>query len=264
MTIKPVRRPIILLLCAPACLLMVVPFWTLLAQTDWHNFHLAYGDLDAVEVSIALGMISLMLIFALGIPPAFWLARTQSGMKPFMEALVMAGVITPPLAMGILLISAYGPYGDVGELLEHIGLVLNNNMPAFVIAQLYGGTGYFILAARSAFEGVPVADEEAARTLGASQPQTFWYITLPLASRGIAAGLVLAWVRIVGEFGIVVVFAYFPHGIPVALFTDLQNDGVDAVYTLLWLMLAVTLPLPLLTLAMLGRRGTAPRHIWLG
>ncbi len=58
-------------------------------------------------------------------------------------------------------------------------------------------------------------------------------------------GGTLAWVRAVGEFGIVMIFAYFPQGIPVKLYTNLQNDGVDAVYTLLWMLLLVTLPLPM-------------------
>lgn len=49
------------------------------------------------------------------------------------------------------------------------------------------------------------------------------------------------------------IFAYFPQGIPVKLYTNLQNDGVDSVYTLLWLLLIVTLPLPMICMA-LGRR----------
>ncbi|MDB5653485.1 MAG: sulfate transporter permease, partial [Tardiphaga sp.] len=124
----------------------------------------------------------------------------------------------------------------------------------FVLAQLYGGMAYFILSARASFEAIPEATEQAAEVLGASRLQTFRLITLPLASRGLAAGMIAAWVRVVGEFGIMMVFAYFPQGLPVKLFVNLQNEGVDAVYALLWIMLAVTLPLPLLTLFVLKQR----------
>jgi molybdate/tungstate transport system permease protein len=254
--IGPQRTLPLFLLCAPVILILAVPFVALLINTSWSSFHLAYGDRDAVWVSIGLGLIAMALILVLGLPLALWLARTSSQLRPIADALVLAGIMTPPLAMGILLISAYGPYGTVGEMLERIGVSLNNNAAAFIVAQIYGGIGYFVLAARSAFETVPVSDEEAAKTLGADRLQTFALVTFPLAFRGIAAGLILAWVRIMGEFGIVVVFAYFPHGVPVALFTNLQNDGVDAVYALLWLMLAVTLPVPLILLAALGQTGS--------
>lgn len=67
--------------------------------------------------------------------------------------------------------------------------------------------------------------------------------------RGLATGLAIAWVRAVGEFGIVLVFSYFPQGIPVKLYINLQNDGVNAVYSLIWLLLLFTLPFTLWCLA---------------
>ncbi|BAN97539.1 hypothetical protein E05_27730 [Plautia stali symbiont] len=72
----------------------------------------------------------------------------------------------------------------------------------------------------------------------------------------------LAWVRVMGEFGIVMIFAWFPHGMPAQLYNNLQNDGVDAVYVLLWLLLLFTLPVPLLC-ALTSRRalsGNTARH----
>lgn len=250
---KP-RKSSLFWFCLPACLLFVVPFFSLAKETPWQNFHLAYGDWQAVCVSLGYGLGSMVLIFIFGVPPALWLARTTSRLRPLIEAVVLAVLLTPPLAMGILLVSAYGPYGTAGDLLERIGVTINNNSIAFVLAQLYGGMAYFILAARASFEAVPQALEQAAEVLGATRLQTFRLITLPLASRGLAAGMIAAWVRVVGEFGIMMVFAYFPQGLPVKLFVNLQNDGVDAVYALLWTMLAVTLPLPLLTLFVLKQR----------
>jgi molybdate/tungstate transport system permease protein len=250
---KP-RQTSLLWFCVPACLLFVVPFASLVKETPWTNFQLAYGDWSAVGVSLGYGVGSMALIFVFGIPPALWLARTTSRLKPVVEAVVLAVLLTPPLAMGILLVSAYGPYGTAGDLLARIGVIINNNAIAFVLAQLYGGMAYFILSARASFEAIPEATEQAAEVLGASRLQTFRLVTLPLASRGLAAGMIAAWVRVVGEFGIMMVFAYFPQGLPVKLFVDLQNEGVDAVYALLWIMLAVTLPLPLLTLFVLKQR----------
>lgn len=103
-------------------------------------------------------------------------------------------------------------------------------MLADVLAQEYGGLACFVLSATSAFAGVPRTLEEAARSLGCTGWETFCRLTLPTARRALATGLGIAWDRVIGEFGIVMVFAYFPQGIPVKRFVNLQNDGVDAVY----------------------------------
>lgn len=249
--------PVAAALSVPACLLLLLPFVALFGQTPWLHFALDYGDLSAIAVSIGYGVVALALITLLGIPLAFWLAHTRHRLRVVAELLVLAALLTPALAMGILLSDTYGPYGPVGEPLSRLGISLNNNAGAFILAQLYSGLAYFILAARSAFENVPHTYEEAAQGLGATPWSTFWSITFPVASRGLGAGLALAWVRVVGEFGVVMIFAYFPQGIPVKLYNNLQTDGVDAVYSLLWLLLLATLPLPIWCLTkfpLIGRR----------
>ncbi|MCI1677926.1 MAG: ABC transporter permease subunit [Ewingella americana] len=245
-------------LSVPSLALLMVPFVTLAVLTPWSDFHTAYGDGQAVAVSLGLSMVSIPLIIALGLPLALWLARTQNPWRSLVEVAVLVPLLTPPLAMGILLISVYGPYGSIGEVLNAVGVSLNNNAPAFVLAQVYGALPYFVLSARVAFENVPRDIEEAGQTLGASPLMVFWRLTLPVAARGLAAGLAIAWVRVIGEFGIVMVFCYFPQGIPVKLFINLQNDGVGSIYPLLWILLVTTLPLPLWCLMRAGKPRKEP------
>lgn len=234
--------------------LLAVPFLALAIETPWRHFRLAYGDWNAVAVSIGLSCLSMAIIVVLGTRVAYWLASTRSRVARVAEVLVLVALMTPPLAMGILLATAYGPVGTFGAMLARGGILLGNNAPAFVLSQVYGGLPYFILAARAAFETVPPELPMAARSLGATPWQVFRRVTLPLARGGLAAGLVVAWVRVIGEFGIVMIFAYFPQGIPVKLYVNLQNDGLGAVYALLWLLLVVALPLPILVLMMTRRR----------
>ncbi|MFK0376087.1 molybdate ABC transporter permease subunit [Pandoraea sp. NPDC090278] len=237
--------------------LLAVPFIALAVETPWRHFRLAYGDWDAVAVSLGLSCLSMAIIVFLGTRVAHWLASTRSRFARVAEGLVLVALMTPPLAMGILLATAYGPVGTFGALLARGGILLGNNAPAFVLSQVYGGLPYFILAARAAFEAVPPVLPMAARSLGATPWQVFRRVTLPLARGGLAAGLVVAWVRVIGEFGIVMIFAYFPQGIPVKLYVNLQNDGLGAVYALLWLLLVVALPLPIFVLMMTRRRHRA-------
>ncbi|WP_200551164.1 molybdenum ABC transporter permease [Kosakonia sp. LAM2021] len=240
-------------LSLPALLLLSIPFVTLLHETPWGHFRLAWRDENAIAVSLGLGLLALCLIIVIGLPVAWWLAQARGRRRVITELLVMIPLLTPPLSMGILLVSAWGPYGVFGHWLTEAGLTLVNNPAAFVLAQIYGALPYFIVVARSAFSTVPKAILEAGQTLGAGSWQRFRYLALPLALPGLASAVALAWVRAVGEFGIVMIFAYFPQGIPVKLYTNLQNDGVASVYTLLWLLLVVTLPLPMICMA-LGKR----------
>lgn len=249
-------------LSLPALLMLAVPFVTLIGVTNWRDFRLAWGDGDAILTSTGLGALSLLLVVVSGLPVAWWLSQARGNARLAVELLVLIPLLTPPLALGILLVSAFGPYGPAGSLLARAGVALVNNPAAFVLAQWYGALPYFITAGRAAFASVPTAILEAGRTLGASPWQRFLRLSLPLAAPGLASAVAVAWVRAIGEFGIVMIFAYFPQGIPVKLYNNLQNDGVDAVYSLLWLLLLFTLPLPLACFAFARRyaRDRQPRR----
>ena len=192
-------------------------------------------------------------IVAFGTPLAWWLARHSFHGKWVLEAIILLALLTPPLAMGILLTTLFGPYGPVGSLVARTGVELTNSASAFVLAQFYGALPYYVVAARAAFEGVPRELEHISLTLGKSPWQTFWLVSMPLARLGLAAGIALAWVRALGEFGIVLILAYYPQGIPVKLWVNLQDIGLSAVYPLLWVFFLVAMPLPLI-LGMASRR----------
>jgi molybdate/tungstate transport system permease protein len=234
-------------------LLIAGPFIALVLATPWSNFSFAPGDLGSIGVSLGFSSISLTLIIAFGTPLAWWLSRHSFSGKWVLEAIILLALLTPPLAMGILLATLFGPYGPVGGLVARAGVELTNSAPAFVLAQFYGALPYYVVAGRAAFEGVPRELEHIALTLGKSPWQTFWLVSMPLARLGLAAGIALAWVRALGEFGIVLILAYYPQGIPVKLWVNLQDIGLSAVYPLLWAFFLVAMPMPLI-LGLASRR----------
>jgi molybdate/tungstate transport system permease protein len=235
---------------------LVAPFFGLALTTPWRAMRPAAGDLEAIRVSVVYTLAALALIIAGGTPLAYWMARYDFRGKWLGEALILIPLLTPPLAMGLLLALFYGPYGWAGRRARHLGIELTNTPAAFVLAQVYAAAPYFIIAARSAFEGVDPNLEQIALTLGRTPWQTFWRVTMPLARLGLGVGVAIAWVRALGEFGIVLIIAYFPQGIPVKLWVNLQDLGLDAVYPLLWLFFVVALPLPLI-LGIASRRDLA-------
>lgn len=238
-------------------LLLAAPFLGLLLATHWQQFRFSHGDGDAVAVSLGYSLLALALILALGTPLAWWLARRHPRGKWLIEGLLLLALLTPPLAMGLLLASVFGPYGPAGNLLARAGVLMTNSAPAFVLAQFYSALPYYVIAARAAFEGVPRELEQLSLTLGLSPWRTFLRVSLPMARLGLAAGVALAWVRALGEFGVALIIAYFPQGIPVKMWVNLQDIGLDAVYPLLWVFFLVAMPLPLVV-GMAARR----RHLF--
>lgn len=232
---------------------LILPFAGLVHSTPWLSFSLIPGDVDAIRVSLLYTIAAMLIIFAFGTPLAYWLARYHFRGKWIAELLVLLPLLTPPLAMGILLSTLYGPYTWAGKSISSLGLKLTNSGDAFVLAQVYSAAPYFIVAARAAFEAVPRELEQVALTLGKTRWQCFLAVTLPLARLGLTAAIALAWVRALGEFGVVLIIAYFPQGIPVKLWVNLQDYGVTSVYPLLWLFFLIAMPVPLL-LGMLSRR----------
>ncbi|HET7873561.1 MAG TPA: ABC transporter permease subunit [Terriglobales bacterium] len=213
--------------------------------------------LSSVRVSLWLTGVAMAIIVAIGTPVAAYIARGKMKERLFWQALLLLPILLPPLALGILMTLAFGPYGAVGSALHRLGLSLTNNSAAFIMTQVYVAMGYYVLGAVAAFDAVPAMLHRQAALLGQAPWQVFVRVTLPLSRLGLAVALSIAWVRAVGEFGAVVVTAYYPAGMPVQLWVNLESFGLPAVMPLLVVFLAAALPLPWLVHILAQRRPRA-------
>ena len=116
-------------------------------------------------------------------------------------------LMMPPVATGLILLQLFGRRGPIGAALHRIGIDVVLTWRAVIIAMTVMAFPLFVRTARVAFEHVSRRYEEIARTLGASETRVFFTITLPLASRGIVAGAVIAFARALGEFGATILVA---------------------------------------------------------
>lgn len=248
------RPPWTLILAVAWLAFLLLPVTALVTHTPWRHFALASGDAAALRISLVYTAVAMVIVVAFGTPLAWILARRRFRGRAWIEGLLLVPLLTPPLALGILLTTLYGPYGWLGGWLSGLGVSLTNTAPAFVLAQVYASAPYYVVGARAAIEGVPPELEQLGRTLGDRPWRVFRRITLPLSWLGLAAALSIAWVRALGEFGVVLVMAYYPQGIPVKLWVNLQDFGLPSVYPLLWLFFLVGLPLPLLLGLLAWRR----------
>ena len=224
-------------------LFLLYPLWGL-ASPVGHWQWAAADTGSALTTSFALTGVALVIVVAIGTPLAFSLRGASRGVRIAFEATVLLSVLMPPLALGLLLALAFGPDTALGGLLLRLGIPTSNDATAFVVTQIYASLGYYLLGAAAAFDAVPRELERAAALLGLKPHEILWRVTLPLARLGLAAAVSLAWVRALGEFGAIMVTAYYPHGIPVQLWVDLQDSGLPAVLPLLLVFLLSALPLP--------------------
>ncbi len=147
-------------------------------------------------------------------------------LKRFWTALVFLPMVVPDLAGGILLLQTFGPNGIVGQPLDSRNIELTNNLAGIVLAQMFVAAPFVIVSSMAAFTSVDIKLETAAATLGDSRWQIFRRISLPLAWPGIAAGLMLAWIRALGEFGSTLIMAYNPHTLPIHMWIKFESDGL--------------------------------------
>lgn len=237
-------------------ILLLYPFGGMAARVGPWQWHGAAGAaaLASVQVSLALTAIAMLAVVALGTPMALYIRRAARWERLTWQTLLLVSMLLPALALGILLTVSLRPESAIGGLLLELGLAPSNSAFAFVITQVYVSIGYYVLAAVAALEAIPAGLEEQAALLGLPPRQVFARVTLPLALSGLVVALSLAWARAIGEFGAVVVTAYYPAGIPVQLWIDLQSRGLGAVMPLLAAFLLVALPLPVAALAWSRRR----------
>jgi len=151
---------------------------------------------DASIIWFTLRMAALAT--ALLIPPALALglalARGRWRGKSIIETIVALPLVMPPVATGLILL----------KLVPHSVVF---TWRAVILAMMVMATPFVVRASRIAFEGVPLRYEQIARTLGANETRVFFTITLPLALRGIAGGVVLGFARALGEFGATILVA---------------------------------------------------------
>ena len=138
----------------------------------------------------------------LGVGVGFALSRWRFPGRDVLDAVLTLPMVMPPTVLGYYLLVVIGSQGVVGAwLLQNFGIRLIFTWQAAVIAATIVAFPLVFKAARAAFENVDPQWEDAARTLGLGEWGIFLRVSLPLAWRGILAGLLLAFARALGEFG---------------------------------------------------------------
>jgi molybdate transport system permease protein len=183
---------------------------------------------DALRLSLMTSSITTLTVVIMGTPIAYVSARFDYWGKELADSLIDLPVIMPPAVAGIALLVAFGRMGIVGHYLNAFGISIAFTTLAVILAQVFVSSPFYIRQARTSFEDVDIALENAARTLGASRVYTFFQVILPIALNGLISGAIMAFARSLGEFGATIMFAGNFQGrtqtMPLAIYTAMQGD----------------------------------------
>lgn len=173
---------------------------------------LAENMLDNISpiliLSLKVASLATAINLFLGTLVGYALAKWRFWGRDILDTLLTLPMVLPPTVMGYYLLVLFGKQGALGQWLQNVwGINLIFTWQGAVIAAAVVTFPLIVKPARAAFENVSPQLEQAARTLGLPEWAIFLRITLPLAWRGILAGLLLAFARALGEFGATLMIA---------------------------------------------------------
>ncbi len=192
---------------------------------------------DALLLSLQVTAAATMILFVGGLALALLLARTRFPGRTAFELLITLPLVLPPSVVGYYLLIGLGAGSPLAS---WTGWQLLFTWQAAVIASATVGLPLMVQASRAAIADVDPVLEQAARTLGATEFEVLTRITLPLARRGILAGLVLGAARAMGEFGATLMVAGNIPGrtqtLPLAIYDAVQSRDFGSANQMVLLM----------------------------
>ena len=157
---------------------------------------------SALALSLKVAGCATLIDLVLGVAVGFLLARRRFPGRELLDTLLTLPMVMPPTVLGYYLLVLIGRHGPIGAWLQNtFGINLIFTWQGAVIAAAIVIFPLVFKPARAAFEGVDGQLEQAARVLGVSEMALFFRVTMPLAWRGILAGVLLGFARALGEFG---------------------------------------------------------------
>lgn len=183
---------------------------------------------SALMLSLQVTLVATIVLFVIGLTLGVLLARFRLRGQLIIETIIFLPLVLPPSVIGYFLLLALGRGSPIVEWF-HVRLLFTWQSAA--IASAVVGMPLMVQSARAAIANVDQLLENAARTLGSSELEILWRVTLPLARRGVIAGLILGAARALGEFGATLMVAGNIPGqtqtLPLAIYDAVQARRYD-------------------------------------
>jgi molybdate transport system permease protein len=202
---------------------------------------LSPSDVNAILLTLGAALLAILIDLVPGVALAWLLARRRWAGKAVVETVVALPLVLPPVATGLILLDLLGRNGLLGGVLALLPLEVVFTWKAVVAAMAVMSFPFVVRGARVAFEAAGERPEQVAATLGAAPLRVFFTITLPIAWKGILAGIVMAYARALGEFGATVLVAGNIPDTTATISTTIYTDILTSNEPHAWLIMAVSI-----------------------
>lgn len=201
-----------------------------------------------LRLSFRLSAVTTLLLLALGLPLAYWLAYTRSRLRPAVHSLVTLPLLLPPTVLGFYLLVALGPASPVGAWLERV-------FDARVVFSFWGlvagsivySLPFMVHPIESALGSLPPSLLEASEVLGKTRRQTFFRVLLPNIKPAVWAASILSFAHTLGEFGVVLMIGGAIPGetrvASIAIFNEVEALNYATANRYALVLVACTVPL---------------------
>jgi molybdate transport system permease protein len=195
---------------------------------------------EPLRLSLVVTVTATILLVVSGLALGVLLARVEFRGRLLVETILMLPLVLPPSVVGYYLLLLLGRGSPVKE---WFGLDILFSWPAAAVASAVVGLPFMVQSTRAAVAGVNPSLEFAARTLGSTEAGVFFRVTLPLARRGVIAGVILGAARALGEFGATLMVAGSIPGrtqtLPLAIYDAVQIHDYALANQMVLLMTAL-------------------------
>jgi molybdate transport system permease protein len=215
---------------------------------------------QALWLTLRLAAITTLVLGLVGLPLAHWLNTTRWKIAPAIETLVALPIVLPPTVIGFYLLVAFSPNHPPGSWWSAAtGGPLAFSFTGLVIASVFYSLPFAVQPFQAALRSVPRELLDAGNALGATPSRVFLRVHVPLAWRGIAAGLTLGFAHTLGEFGVVLMIGGSIPGVTkvasIALYDEVQALAYPQAHAFAGTLLVLSFLL-LLAVTFLQRRRT--------
>jgi molybdate transport system permease protein len=161
-------------------------------------------DWTAILLTLRLALVVCLILLAVGLPIAYWVAFSRWRLKFLVEAVVALPLVLPPTVLGFYVLVAIGPRSPFGRFYQaSTGHTLPFTFTGLVLASVLYSLPFMVQPIASSFASVDRRLIAASSVLGASRLRTFFRVVLPLSVGGLMTGIVLSFAHTLGEFGVV-------------------------------------------------------------
>jgi len=187
---------------------------------------------DALWLTVRLATIVSAVLFAVGVPIAYWLTYSRWRWKFLVEALVALPLVLPPTVLGFYVLLALGSRSPLGRWWESLtGHTLAFTFEGLVIGSLLYSLPFAVQPFAAAFGAVDASLLRASASLGHAPLQTFRRIVLPLSNAGLLTGFTLSFAHTLGEFGVVLMVGGNIPGVTRTVSIDIYDHVQAAEYS---------------------------------